>query len=674
LVDKGSLDDLMEIQKRVAEIQALQIGIQIAQGLEAAAQKGLVHSDVKPGNILFADPTDAKIVDFGLAELMEQEATEKGEVWGTPYYVSPERLNRQQEDFRSDMYSLGATLFHAITGRPPFEAETASLVALRHIRSRAVSLQAFAPDVSSETAYVINRMLKREPDERYSSYAELIDHLRYARNKLEEKAGVPGRQRVRVVVEDKDTQNFTAWLTLGALAAALVLAALIYFNWGKDRKRTAKVVAPPPAAAVQQAKSTAVQQYEEARGALANSEFGQALEMLRAVKASGPLKQPLRSWVNFHEGLALFFLGRSEEAAEVFAGLEKAGMYSMDPAELPTAKFILETSRLAASSQPIRAGVSNIYDKQGIEALALLVFGIKEWQKGSIMDGGALLEEFVKSNPSGQFEWINAYKKSANRFVEEYKVFAEARKLMMNARSADEKAAALEKLESMKGRLTTGSAIRKEFDSLAQGVIPAVAERPAPAPTATPWAFDEGATGTSDANLRKARENYAKLVSRYKFPEALAAIDSSRPSDPSQTPQWEATRKKAEWLVSFKRHLIEGLNAHGYKKPVSRKTGGTVSGEKVRADAAKLTFALPYGSVLVEWEELAPDTIIAMANEVAKNPKFAVSKAEWLWLTGVFAYETGNEKEGRRILLEASQQADEHKDHLALFFQAAQNP
>src|SRR5207248_4534759 len=113
LVDKGSLDDLMNLQGRVAEAQVMEVGVQIADGLNAAHQRGLIHRDVKPGNILFADAHSAKIVDFGLALLMEHEAEARGEVWGTPYYVAPEKLNHEPEDFRSDIYSLGGTLFHA---------------------------------------------------------------------------------------------------------------------------------------------------------------------------------------------------------------------------------------------------------------------------------------------------------------------------------------------------------------------------------------------------------------------------------------------------------------------------------------------------------------------------------------------------------------------------------
>src|SRR4029450_7864321 len=124
--DKGNFDELMEKLGRIPEARALQVGIEIARGLKAGYDRGLIHRDVKPGNILFAEDGASKIVDFGLAMFFEQEAAQTGEIWGTPYYLSPERLNRVQEDFRSDMYSLGATLFHAIAVRPPFEAEDAS--------------------------------------------------------------------------------------------------------------------------------------------------------------------------------------------------------------------------------------------------------------------------------------------------------------------------------------------------------------------------------------------------------------------------------------------------------------------------------------------------------------------------------------------------------------------
>jgi len=180
LVKAGSLDDRMQNATCISELQTLEIGLQIASGLQAAHEAGLIHRDVKPGNILFADAHTAKIVDFGLALLAEQKAETKGEIWGTPYYVAPERLSNEREDFRSDIYSLGATLFPAIAGRPTFEDETQSAGELKKLKTKMDRLREVVPDVSAETARIIKRMLQVNPSDRYQSYDELMGQLRAA--------------------------------------------------------------------------------------------------------------------------------------------------------------------------------------------------------------------------------------------------------------------------------------------------------------------------------------------------------------------------------------------------------------------------------------------------------------------------------------------------------------
>jgi len=180
LVDQGSLDDLMALQPRLPEQRVLEIGIQVAKGLRAAHRRGLIHRDVKPANILFVDEHAAKIGDFGLASSATQRWGIGGVVWGTPEYVAPERLNNDPEDFRSDIYSLGATLFHAIAGKPPIEASTNSATALLESKQRPLDLQATAPDVSAETAEVLERMIAADPAERFSSYDDLVGELERA--------------------------------------------------------------------------------------------------------------------------------------------------------------------------------------------------------------------------------------------------------------------------------------------------------------------------------------------------------------------------------------------------------------------------------------------------------------------------------------------------------------
>ncbi|HSU86050.1 MAG TPA: protein kinase [Chthoniobacterales bacterium] len=180
LVDGGSLDDRLEDGKRISEVEALELGLQVASGLQAALYAGLIHRDIKPGNILFADRHTAKIADFGLALLAAQHAETEGEIWGTPGYVAPERLTNAREDFRSDLYSLGATLFHAVSGHPIFENETHSAAELQELKSKPQRLQMVAPDISDQTGALIDRMVRPNPADRQGSYEELIEQLQAA--------------------------------------------------------------------------------------------------------------------------------------------------------------------------------------------------------------------------------------------------------------------------------------------------------------------------------------------------------------------------------------------------------------------------------------------------------------------------------------------------------------
>jgi serine/threonine protein kinase len=180
LVDHGSLDDLMALQPRLPEQRVLEIGIQVAKGLRAAHRRGLIHRDVKPANILFVDEHAAKIGDFGLASTATQRWGIGGVVWGTPEYVAPERLNNDPEDFRSDIYSLGATLFHAIAGKPPIEASTNSSTSLLESKQQPLDLQTMVPDVSVETVAVLQRMIAADPAQRFSSYDDLVAELERA--------------------------------------------------------------------------------------------------------------------------------------------------------------------------------------------------------------------------------------------------------------------------------------------------------------------------------------------------------------------------------------------------------------------------------------------------------------------------------------------------------------
>ena len=148
------------------------IGEQIAEGLREAAEAGLVHGDVKPENILFDEEGNAKLVDFGLVALSSGNANE---VWGTPFYIAPEKVRRQKADYRSDIYSLGATIYHAIANKPPFDGPDATAVVKARFEGPAAPLaEVSGKEIPPEVEALIQRMLEVDPSKRYPTYGSLM--------------------------------------------------------------------------------------------------------------------------------------------------------------------------------------------------------------------------------------------------------------------------------------------------------------------------------------------------------------------------------------------------------------------------------------------------------------------------------------------------------------------
>ena len=405
LVDKGTLDDLMQLQNRIAEMQVLQVGLQIASGLQAAHERGLIHRDVKPGNILFADAHTAKITDFGLALLAEHEADARGEIWGTPYYIAPEKLSQQPEDFRSDIYSLGGTLFHAVAGRPPFEAETASLVALKHLKSKAVSLQAFAPDVASETSYVINRMLNKDPNQRYASYGELIDHLRYAIEQLGAKTGKTHAGRQRVVVESEGQNKLAGALTL-LLVVLMIAGGIFAYAFRTKLFGSGEIGASTPAptrvlAGGPDAKNSPEAQYEEARRQVVAEKYADAEADFASLAKQPNLPQPLRDWVKLHQGMTALLNHQVRDADALFASLQSAGLFANDDKHLALANFFVETGRFLATDQPVPASVIAQWKKRHGRGFRPAALRVERLGTGRLQGRGRAVQRVLGREPAG---------------------------------------------------------------------------------------------------------------------------------------------------------------------------------------------------------------------------------------------------------------------------------
>ena len=172
----GSLLRLMEVHgKNIDPTRVMRICKQVAEGLSCSADQGLVHGDIKPENILFDASGAAKVVDFGLAGMQDENSGD--EIWGTPYYIAPEKVRKGATDFRVDMYSLGATIYHALVGEAPFEGTDPNEVVKARFMVDAKPPSEVRPGLPAELDRVILKMMAREVIDRYPTWEACIGDI-----------------------------------------------------------------------------------------------------------------------------------------------------------------------------------------------------------------------------------------------------------------------------------------------------------------------------------------------------------------------------------------------------------------------------------------------------------------------------------------------------------------
>jgi len=173
-----TLADVLKERGRLDVEEALRIARGVAVALQCAHENGIIHRDIKPQNIMLTDRGEVMVADFGLAKATEStEITAPGQPLGTPAYMSPEQCEGKSADPRSDIYSLGATLFRMITGKPPFTAETPLALMRMHADTPAPDPREVRQDIPREVATLIRKMLKKRPEERFQSCREIIEAI-----------------------------------------------------------------------------------------------------------------------------------------------------------------------------------------------------------------------------------------------------------------------------------------------------------------------------------------------------------------------------------------------------------------------------------------------------------------------------------------------------------------
>lgn len=177
-----NLKQYMQRYGAVDPVVAVNIIRQVSAALQKAADNHVVHRDIKPENIMLVPNGEVKVADFGLARVNDRarasDLTQIGITMGTPLYMSPEQVEGRVVDTRSDLYSLGITSYHMLAGQPPFEGENPLAIALQHVNKAPTPLHVLRPDVPLELCQIIERMMAKEPADRFQSPQDLIREMR----------------------------------------------------------------------------------------------------------------------------------------------------------------------------------------------------------------------------------------------------------------------------------------------------------------------------------------------------------------------------------------------------------------------------------------------------------------------------------------------------------------
>lgn len=179
LVDGYTLKEYIEKKSRLAINECISIAIPIASGIEAAHNKGIIHRDIKPQNVIISKDGKVKVTDFGIAKTTTSN-TISSNVMGSVHYTSPEQARGGFSDEKSDIYSLGITLFEMVTGRVPFNGDTTVAIAIKHIQEEMPSPRIYVEDIPVSIEQIILKCTQKSPDRRYQKMSEVIEDLKKA--------------------------------------------------------------------------------------------------------------------------------------------------------------------------------------------------------------------------------------------------------------------------------------------------------------------------------------------------------------------------------------------------------------------------------------------------------------------------------------------------------------
>jgi serine/threonine protein kinase len=286
-IDGKTLKEMIRDTNKIPAFETIDLLIDITKGLEYIHANKLIHRDIKPDNIMIDREGNIKIADLGIA-LDENEATnseqttEDGQrrIVGTPHYISPEQVRGKGIDSRSDIYSLGATAYHMITGETPFEGGSSKEIIKKHITEEPRKIEDLSPDTPEIVCSLIKRMMSKKPDDRPQTVAALREELEQIKVKLEK-----GKSRTRLSKQKNRKTN--ALVQLSAILVGLFITAIYFylFEIRSDNNKKQVIENPQP---IDESIATIQASLKQAESFFNGRDYQKALEIYNSIKTEHP--------------------------------------------------------------------------------------------------------------------------------------------------------------------------------------------------------------------------------------------------------------------------------------------------------------------------------------------------------------------------------------------------
>ncbi len=617
LVEGETLHQRVAREGRLTIRDAVRITREMLEALQYAHAQGVIHRDVKPGNILLDSEGHAKLVDFGLALVTKGGIARASELWATPYYVPPETIEGFTEDFRSDIYAFGATLYHALAGVPSCGEESMATNILREAKKKVIPLGEAAPALSSATCDIVEKAMAYSPDDRYSSYDELISRLESAYKRVlsgavgaVESSGHAAQRRART--------RRTERLSLAGYGLVLLVAVAGGLWWvTRDASMadgrppvvpvTPSVVEPDETPRADAAATGIAREYRAARASVETGDFGRAAATFIGLRDNPVVQEPTRSWAGV-EAVVAKFLDGSPAEARTEARISAAHASSI-PVDLRLGEPLVAT----LEKLPELAGIPPKDDAAAAvptdapHVMAWLLCGLKDWEQGMLNEAAAWFQAVVAAKIPADDSWLTIYQSLARNYLADHAAL-NGQLFSALPSEPDDCQAAIDQLEQIHdGLKTSGRApfnVRAWQLDLARHAKLLVSKKNAPEDDS--W------------DLVSVLTRVAELVSESRFADASAELRSLSEDPPG------ASRAALIAVTDASAEFLQDLATDLARQPVTGEFA-TKDGKPIReirlAEEGSLQVQGEDGAPWkAMWSELAPDTLIALHRIFVKNP------------------------------------------------------